>query len=147
LTTWLRLAADNDLWDEVEQTAEELRTEMATHLSVYVPLSTDALWVAHRAGMADTLRSLPAGQRAAPVWLDAGFAILDERYADAALALNRIGNVADEAYARLRAAEQLVAAGRSAEASAELDRALAFYRSVGATRYIREAEALLAASA
>ena len=54
---------------------------------------------------------------------------------------------ANEADARLRAAEQHAAAGRRAEASAELDRALAFYRSVGATRYIRQGEALLAASA
>jgi hypothetical protein len=36
---------------------------------------------------------------------------------------------------------------RRAEADAELQRALAFYRSVGATRHIREAEGLLATSA
>ena len=48
---------------------------------------------------------------------------------------------------RLRRAEMLVAAGRRAEADAELQASLAFYRSVGATRYIREAEALFAASA
>jgi len=52
-----------------------------------------------------------------------------------------------EAYARLRAAEQLVAEGRQAEADAQLEKALAFFRSVGATRYIREAEALLAPAA
>jgi hypothetical protein len=40
-----------------------------------------------------------------------------------------------------------VAEGRRAEADAQLEQALAFYRSVGATRYIREAEALLAVSA
>ena len=39
-------------------------------------------------------------------------------------------------------AEQLVAEGRHAEADAQLERALAFWRSVGATRYIRQAEAL-----
>ena len=48
---------------------------------------------------------------------------------------------------RLRGAEALVQAGRRAEADAMLQQALAFYRSVGATRYIREAEALFAASA
>ena len=52
-----------------------------------------------------------------------------------------------ESLARLRAAEGLAAAGRRAEADAQLQRALAFFRSVGATRYIREGEALLAASA
>ena len=53
----------------------------------------------------------------------------------------------DEAYARLCAAESLAARGRRAEADEELHAALAFYRSVGATRFIREGEALLAASA
>ncbi len=48
---------------------------------------------------------------------------------------------------RLRAAERLVADGRRAEADVQLQKALAFYRSVGATRYIREGEALLAATA
>ena len=38
-------------------------------------------------------------------------------------------------------------AGRRAEADVQLERALAFYRSVGATAYVREAEALFAASA
>ena len=40
-----------------------------------------------------------------------------------------------------------VADGRRAEADVQLQKALAFYRSVGATRYIREGEALLAATA
>jgi class 3 adenylate cyclase/tetratricopeptide (TPR) repeat protein len=50
------------------------------------------------------------------------------------------GNRTDEAYARLRAAEE-------GAVSAQLDRALAFYREVGATAYLRRAEALLPASA
>jgi len=58
-----------------------------------------------------------------------------------------MGSLPDEALARLRAAEVSAAAGRRAEADEHLQRALAFYRSVGATRYIREGEALLAASA
>ena len=48
---------------------------------------------------------------------------------------------------RLRAAESLVAQGRRAEADVQLQKARAFYRSVGATRFIREGEALLAATA
>lgn len=44
-------------------------------------------------------------------------------------------------------AERLLAVGRRAEADVQLRKALAFYRSVGATRYIREGEALLAATA
>jgi hypothetical protein len=52
-----------------------------------------------------------------------------------------------EAYARLRAAEQLASEGRGVEAQPHLERALAFYRSVGASRYVRRGEALLPASA
>jgi len=51
------------------------------------------------------------------------------------------------AIVHLRAAESLVASGRRTEADPHLAEALTFYRSVGATRYIREAEKLLAATA
>ena len=53
----------------------------------------------------------------------------------------------DEAYARLRVAERLASEGRGAEAQPQLEQALAFYRSVGATRYVRRGEELLPASA
>jgi 16S rRNA G966 N2-methylase RsmD len=52
-----------------------------------------------------------------------------------------------EAEARLCAAEELIEAGQRAAGEAELQKALAFYRKVGATRYIQQGEALLAASA
>jgi tetratricopeptide (TPR) repeat protein len=52
-----------------------------------------------------------------------------------------------EAEARLCAAEELIEAGRRVAGEAELQRALAFYRKVGATRFIQQGEALLAASA
>jgi hypothetical protein len=42
---------------------------------------------------------------------------------------------------------RLIEQDRRAEADVELQRALAFYCSVGATRYIRQAEGLLAESA
>jgi hypothetical protein len=58
-----------------------------------------------------------------------------------------MGAVAQEAYARLAAGRQLADAGRRAEASEHLRRALAFYRSVSARRYVLEGETLLAASA
>jgi tetratricopeptide (TPR) repeat protein len=58
-----------------------------------------------------------------------------------------IGATPEEAYARLRAAHLLVQENRRAEADAELEKSLAFWRSVGATAYIRQGEALMAASA
>jgi hypothetical protein len=61
--------------------------------------------------------------------------------------LGDLGLRPDEAHTRLQAARELVSAGRRAEADEQLRRALAFYRMVGATRYVREGEALLAVSA
>jgi tetratricopeptide (TPR) repeat protein len=58
-----------------------------------------------------------------------------------------MGAVTEEARDRLWLAEALIEQNRRSEADVELHRALAFYRSVGATRYIRQAEGLLAASA
>ena len=80
-------------------------------------------------------------------WTNAVHAYLGGDFGRAADLLSRAGTRPDEAEARVRAAEQLIASGRRAEADAQLDLALAFYRSVGATRYLREAEALLAATA
>ena len=49
-----------------------------------------------------------------------------------------------EALARLFAGEELIEAGHRAEGAAELQKALEFYRSVGATFFVRRGEALLA---
>ncbi len=74
-------------------------------------------------------------------------AVLEGDFGRAADLSAEDGWLADEAELRLRAAEALVEAGRRAEADVQLQRALAFYRSVGATRFIREGEALLAETA
>jgi tetratricopeptide (TPR) repeat protein len=68
------------------------------------------------------------------------------RYGEAADTLEAIGDLHMAAHARLRAAEALGAAGRKVEADAELARAVDFFRSVRATRYLRRAEGLLAAA-
>jgi predicted ATPase/class 3 adenylate cyclase len=80
-------------------------------------------------------------------WLEAASAFAAGRFDEAASVLAEIGAVADEALLRLRAAEALVEAGRRPEADVHLQRALVFYRSVGATGYIGRAESLFAASA
>ena len=79
-------------------------------------------------------------------WTDASRALLRGDFVEGADLLDEIGDAKLEALARLRAAEQLVAEGRRAEADEQLQRSLGFWRSVGATRYIREGEALLAAA-
>jgi hypothetical protein len=105
----------------------------------------DAAWVMHDVALAEAFAA----------WLDAGpdlpwsraarFILADDFLAAAEL-MSEI-YVPGEAYARLRAGGQLVDDARRPEADVELNRALAFWRAVGATRYVREGEALLAASA
>ena len=56
----------------------------------------------------------------------------------------RMGIPALEADVRIAAAEALLGAGRTAEGLAELEKALTFYRSVGATFFLDRGEALLA---
>jgi class 3 adenylate cyclase len=80
-------------------------------------------------------------------WARAGVAFAEGDPVRAAEICAEMGAVTEEAYARLAAARQLAGEGRRAEADEELHRALAFYRSVGAKRYVQEGEALLAASA
>jgi hypothetical protein len=57
------------------------------------------------------------------------------------------GSSHDEALCLLRAGEQVAGEGWWSEADEQFERALAFYRSVGATRYIRTGDTLLGLSA
>jgi hypothetical protein len=55
-----------------------------------------------------------------------------------------IGSQPDEAHARVRAAEALLAAGHRGEAERELEQARDFFRRVRADAHLRAAEELLA---
>jgi class 3 adenylate cyclase/tetratricopeptide (TPR) repeat protein len=107
-------------------------------------------WAPHLAAAMDALgRGQEFLERApglgtATPWLEAASCWVRGEFERAADLFGEIGSLPDEALARLRAAEKLVAAGRRPEADEQLARALAFWRSVAATRYIREGEALLA---
>ncbi|MDQ3669261.1 MAG: hypothetical protein M3377_03115, partial [Actinomycetota bacterium] len=80
-------------------------------------------------------------------WLQAAASVARGELDDAADQLVALRCPPLEAEVRLLAAARLVAEGRRGEADEQLQRALAFWRAVGATRYIREAEVLLAATA
>jgi tetratricopeptide (TPR) repeat protein len=97
-----------------------------------------------RLGLGDELVSALAGHRESR-WTQAVRAYIDADFVDAAEILHRAGARPDEAEARLRAAERLGAEGRRAEADVQIKEALSFYRSVGATKYVRDAEGLVAA--
>ena len=68
-------------------------------------------------------------------------------FREAAEIYGRTGSLPDEALGRLRAADELIAAGDRGAGDEQLQQALAFYRSVGANAYLRQGEALLARTA
>jgi hypothetical protein len=100
-------------------------------------------WVASEVGSVDELDRLLAGQRRQTRWIVATRAILAGDHAAAAELFAQMETRPHEAYSRLRVAKKLVADDRRTDAEEHLIKALAFFRSVRATRYLREAEALL----
>lgn len=102
----------------------------------------DLAFVAEELACAEELETLL--DRAPPTrWRDAAQAVLQHDFVAGVDVLQLIGDVELEALARLRAAEQLIAAGQIAEAHEQLRPALAFWREVSAKRYVRLAESLL----
>jgi hypothetical protein len=104
-------------------------------------------WVARTLGRSQGVVELADGEVLQSPWVRAGRSIAVGDLRAAADLFAEIGATADEAFYRLHAAEQFAREGRRAEADEQLRPALAFFRSVDAKRYVREGEALLAASA
>jgi tetratricopeptide (TPR) repeat protein len=87
------------------------------------------------------------GNMLATPWLQAAGALAGGDFEHAADLYAQIGSLPDEAFARLRAAERLLAAGHRATGVAQLQRALTGFRQVGATAYLHRGTALVTASA
>ncbi len=142
----IRLAVERGRLDA----ARDLSDELLPTVGVGARLDglIELVWVAGHVGVAEALRDLLCGlEPATSLWLRAGREILDEQFEQAAETFAEIGCVPDEAEARLRAGLRLHAEGRRVEAEAQLERARAFYRQVGATRLLAQAEQPLADSA
>ena len=86
------------------------------------------------------------GRAVGSAWFEAAAAYLDGEFERAAELMDEIGVVVYAAAAHMAAAEAHLATGGRAEAHAQLERALAFYRRVDATALITEAERLLPAA-
>jgi class 3 adenylate cyclase/tetratricopeptide (TPR) repeat protein len=142
-----RLHAELDDAAGARELAEELldrwrETGFATMADDWVIELWFALWrLGREAQIADALESSTSTP-----WTRAAKALMRRDFASAAEIVGALGADSVEALIRLWHAEWLVAQGRRPEADAELQRALPFWRSVGATRYVRESEALLAAA-
>jgi class 3 adenylate cyclase/tetratricopeptide (TPR) repeat protein len=93
----------------------------------------------------DELDALARDHARRSLWVAAAFEYVGKSLERAAEIYALIGSLPDEAFARLRAAEQFAREGELVRAEPHRQFALRFYRSVGAMRYVREAEALGAA--
>ena len=108
--------------------------------------SVDCVLAAEMLGRQDEARRWIGARRDSP-WSAAVRKLAEGEFTAAAEALAAMGAARSAALARLQAARELARTGRRAEAGDQLRQALRFFRSVEATRFIREAQALLAASA
>jgi class 3 adenylate cyclase/tetratricopeptide (TPR) repeat protein len=130
--------------EAVDELLERFVAEGTQQASASLP---DLAVTAAELGRSDALRDAIATLKKQTLWTDAARALADLDFAGAAARYAEIGSRPDAAYAWLRTAHALVEQGRADEADTPLQDALAFYRSVGATRYIREGERLIAATA
>jgi class 3 adenylate cyclase/tetratricopeptide (TPR) repeat protein len=103
-------------------------------------------FVARELGIEPDVRALLETAPAENRWATLIRALLDRDFVTAAGVFRQVELLLHEAYARLRAAEEFRSVGRHAEADAQLIHALKFFRSVGASKYVRRGEALLPAT-
>jgi tetratricopeptide (TPR) repeat protein len=134
--------------------ASKLASELLGRGSVLVPALTtvhptvtliEFAWLLRDLGREAELLSALASAPSTP-WCHAARAIAKGNMTDGVDLSARIGAPSVEAYTRLRAAEELARAGHHAEARDCLAPALAFFRKVGATRYLARAEQVLGPS-
>jgi class 3 adenylate cyclase/tetratricopeptide (TPR) repeat protein len=106
----------------------------------------EAAMALREVGRAEELLAL-GGEDVGSEWIPAARRLAGNDFAGAADIFERIGSVADEAFARTKEAEELIDAGRRDEAQPPLARALQLFRAMGAAAFLRDAERLLAPSA
>jgi class 3 adenylate cyclase/tetratricopeptide (TPR) repeat protein len=134
--------------EEADRQASELLTGLREDpWTISVEWLPDLAIVLEQLGRGDQLLEVATRAKLRTPWLEAASAFACGDPEGAAAIYARIGARPDEAFARLRAAERLLAAGRPVEAGAQGKLAMAFHREAGATAYLRASEVLLAESA
>jgi tetratricopeptide (TPR) repeat protein len=98
---------------------------------------------AHELGLSAAFLRLADDAPARTPWLEAGLHIARDDWVRAADVMAAIGALPETAFARLQAGRQLREGHRRAEAEIQLEQALGFFRRVGASAYVHEAEELL----
>jgi tetratricopeptide (TPR) repeat protein len=130
--------------DEARAITDETIALVREHVGLTSAANHLAL-VAGRLGIRDELRELVELSPEGP-WKDLTLAAAQGDLVRAGDLYAQMGAPTFEAVARLLAGEELLETGRRAEGEEQLEKALTFYRSVGATFFIQRAERLLAAA-
>ena len=131
------------------QAAAEAADELLSRVTASDELAVAYLWLLdlavtlHDLNRAEHLVEAIEHPRKPTPWLTGARALALGELETAAGIYERIGAAPDEALVRLRAARAFIEAGRPGDAEGELERALAFYRSVGAEAAIETGERLL----
>lgn len=141
-----RLHAELGELEAAAQVADELLGAWAQTRSGFVTAWILDLWrAASRTGIEARLQSAIEASHSFP-WLEVAVSLIRQDFGAAVAQLDGMGAVYLVALARLWWAEWLLEQGRHPEATVQAERSLAFWRSVGATGYVRRSESLRAAA-
>ena len=142
-----RLHAELGETKEAARVTAELLDVWKETRSAYVESWLLDLWFAAWSGGEEARLTAAVGESSVAVpWLDVVSAFIERDFDKATAQLESMASISGAALARLWAGEWLVEQGRHADAAVQLERALPFWRSVGAWRYLRRCESLLAAA-
>jgi class 3 adenylate cyclase/tetratricopeptide (TPR) repeat protein len=145
LSFYARLARRLGRQADAEAALDELLGSMAAHESVGDPGVWHSGAVLELIAAGRSRESAKIADRLTPSpWTDVCRAVAERRFLDGADLLAVTGEKPVQAELRLHAARALLAEGRQVEAAEQLEKARAFWSSVGATAYLREADELFA---
>ena len=123
--------------------AQAIFDEVLSHPDLDEQLDAESAMAVVDLGRAADLLAAVTAMPATP-WRDLFRAIAMGRLAEAVERSEKLRGGPPTAYLRLRLADELARGGRPAEAREVLDRAVAFWRSVGATHYLGVADSIAA---
>jgi hypothetical protein len=147
LTVSAYLLADAGRLEEAGQLLDEFVTKEPCAIGeLLVGTVIDLVLAADRLGRTVEVKQWVAASGES-LWSRAARALLDHDFPRGLAALEDIGAIRSLNLARLWAARASIASGGNGDVDATLEPALHFFRSVGAKRFIRRAEALSGAPA
>ena len=145
VAAWAALASGDR--DAANALADELRDAWRSVFIRQPEECSRGSWLFMDLSRADELEAALQRVEARTAWHEVATKVVSADLVGAANLHAEIGAVPEEAYTRLRAAEELVRGGRRAEADAQLRLAMPIFAQLGASAWQAEAESLLAASA